>query len=245
MAPSRRRRGRSRRGPRSVDTRAEWLIIDDQQGQPLVESPPPVAEQVRYMVERLRLQEADGLPAKIGVTSAVGDEGASLVARTLAGVLAGDSDRKVCLAGLDWWAIDAAQSDQAGMAQVVTGEFDLRMVLQRTSNERLTYLPAGPVDPFVLPELVRSSSLSRVLKELGLRVNNLVLELPPIHVTSEALALAGQCDACVLVVLQGSTSRSDVRTAMDHLGEDRVLGVILNQASSKVPDAVLRALGQS
>jgi Mrp family chromosome partitioning ATPase len=72
-----------------------------------------------------------------------------------------------------------------------------------------------------------------------------VVELPPVRVASEALALAGLCDACALVVRQSSTSRTEVRAAIDHLGQERLLGVILNQTSSKVPTPLLRAVAQS
>lgn len=238
---------RATRGPQQWFGRADrpegagWMVVEDGYGDPLVQAPPPVTEQVRYIVERMRLHGPEQVPGTLGVTSALAGEGADLVARTLAGVLAGDATRRVCLISLDWWT-SAVPADQAGIAQVVAGSADAAGVLQQTSIPRLMYVPAGPAEREVLPELARSTGLDRALKELALRFNHVVLELPPVGLTSEALALAGHCDACALVVLQGATSRSEVRAAIDNLGKERVLGVILNRMSTRVPDALVRAV---
>lgn len=244
MTRSSSRRGRrrfGRRPPEAVGS-ASWLIVDDEYGDAIVQAPPPVTEQLRYIVERLRLKDADDLPTRIGVTSAVSGEGVPLVARTLAGVLAGDADRTVCLVSLDWWTTGEHPVDRPGVAQIVTGEAETNLVILDTSLPQLKHVPAGWADPGDLPALVRSTVLANMLRELALRFHHVVLELPPIHVTSEALALAGHCDACALVVLQGVTSHNDVQMAIDSLGDERLLGVVMNQASSRVPDFILRAV---
>lgn len=240
-----RRRKRQLRHGAGMGALGGWLVIDDAHRLPIVEAPPPVTEHVRYMVERLRLRDEDGLPATIGVTSALPDEGASLIARTLAGVLAGDADRRVCLISLDWWNASTQDSNRGGIAHVVYNQAELGFVLLQTSMQGLDYLPAGGVEPEILPELVRSTALRHILRELGMRYNHIVMELPPVRLTSESLALAGNCDACVVVVRQGATSRNDVQHTIESLGEDRLLGVVMNQAGSKVPDFLLRAVAPS
>ena len=44
----------------------------------------------------------------------------------------------------------------------------------------------------------------------------------------------------LLVVLQGVTADSYVRAALDDLSEQHVLGVILNKASTAIPERILR-----
>lgn len=244
MTRSFRMRRSSRRDLDAVSS-AGWLLIDDAQDRPVVEAPPPVTEQVRYIVERMRLHDADGLPGRIGVTSALAGEGAAMVARTLAGVLAGDADRTVCLVGLDWWSDTGAGDDEAGIAQVVESETEISFVRLPTSIPRLDYVPAGAAEHARLPELVRSTVLRSTLREIAMRYHHMVLELPPVRVTSESLALASHCDACMLVVRQGATSHNDVKAAIDSLGEERLLGVVMNEASSKVPRFLLRAVAPS
>lgn len=222
-----------------------WLIIEDDHGAPIVEAAPPVTEQLRYIIERLRLQDPDGLPTRIGVTSALAGEGVTTVARALAGVLADDSAAKVCLVSLDWWTSDASPADRMGIAEVIAGEAETDEVLLATSIPGLEYIRAGSAEPATLPALVHDATLRNTLQELALRYHHVVVELPPVRVASEALALAGLCDACALVVRQSSTSRTEVRAAIDHLGQERLLGVILNQTSSKVPTPLLRAVAQS
>jgi len=153
-----------------------WLIIEDDHGAPIVEAAPPVTEQLRYIIERLRLQDPDGLPTRIGVTSALAGEGVTTVARALAGVLADDSAAKVCLVSLDWWTSDASPADRMGIAEVIAGEAETDEVLLATSIPGLEYIRAGSAEPATLPALVHDATLRNTLQELALRFHHVVVE---------------------------------------------------------------------
>jgi Mrp family chromosome partitioning ATPase len=54
--------------------------------------------------------------------------------------------------------------------------------------------------------------------------------------------LARLADATVLVVRHGVTTEAQVRAALDRLASVHVAGVVLNQATSKIPRPLRRRL---
>ncbi len=58
-----------------------------------------------------------------------------------------------------------------------------------------------------------------------------LLDLPPVNVTDEALVVAPRVDAMLLVVSEGKTQRSDLARALGVLSDFRVAGVIINRSS--------------
>jgi Mrp family chromosome partitioning ATPase len=62
--------------------------------------------------------------------------------------------------------------------------------------------------------------------------NRIVLvDSPPLLLTSESRALAGVCGQIVLVVRAGSTPQQAVFEALQMLGEGRSIGIVLNGGS--------------
>ena len=58
-----------------------------------------------------------------------------------------------------------------------------------------------------------------------------LMDLPPVNVTDEALVVAPRVDAMLLVVSEGKTQRSDLARALGVLSDFRVAGVIINRSS--------------
>lgn len=220
---------------------SEGLFILSRSGAVLHTTTPPIVSALRYSVARLLLEDKNGVPARLGVTAALSGEGVSFVARSLAAVLAHDGEQSVCVVDLNWWS-GGAERTGGGVADVVRGDAHLDDVLIATDNPRLMLLPAGSVAVDDRAGLARSTALQSVLEDLSIRFHHLVLDLPALLVASEALTLAGYTDACALVVRQGVTPAHAVKSALDHLANIRMLGVVLNMTSSRLPRFITRRL---
>ena len=91
--------------------------------------------------------------------------------------------------------------------------------------------------------LAKSDRLAEVMDELSGHFDHLVLDLPAVLATSDALGLALLCDAYALVVLQGVTTQDQVLDAFDELRGVVNLGIILNRDSSHIPKFLRRLVG--
>ena len=127
-----------------------------------------------------------------------------------------------------------------GLADVLRGTASLHEVLVPTGNPALFILPAGESTVEEHPIFAAGAELSMVLQDLDDRFDHVVLDLPALHVASEALTLAAEADAVAVVVRQGVTSEGQVKSALEQLDGVPVLGVILNAYSTRVPSHIMR-----
>lgn len=237
--PSRTRRSTTGRMPR----RRRRLEADEAlaTGQDWT-SPDAIASALRYFVGRVELNNATGLPSRLGFTSALRGEGVTTLCVVLSEVIARDSERTVCLVDLNWYST-GGHEDGAGLTGVLNGDIDLNSAVSRTSVDRLSYVASGAASDAQAHSFVRSSKLAVVLDELAARFDHLVLDLPAVSGTSDTLALARLCDSVALVVRHGVTTEHQIQTALDELRGAVVLGVLLNRTTSKIPRP-LRALAE-
>jgi Mrp family chromosome partitioning ATPase len=212
------------------------LSLLDDAGQPVQVAAAGVVESLRYMLGRLRLGDDDEFPERLGITSAISGEGVTFVTRSLALVLTTDVAKRVCIVDLNWWSrSDWPGEDVPGVADVVRDGLPLEQALHLTGNPGLHILPAGTASVVERPALARSSELTKVLDELNEEFEHVLLDLPAIHATSEALMLAENCPSLALVVSQNVTPDSEVKSALEEIDGVPLLGVILNRSYSKIP----------
>jgi Mrp family chromosome partitioning ATPase len=86
--------------------------------------------------------------------------------------------------------------------------------------------------------------LAQLVDQLELRFDHVVLDVPPILGHGEALTLASLAEAFVLVVRQGVTAEAQVQAALEELHHLVPLGVVLNRASSRVPQRLVHLLAE-
>ncbi len=173
----------------------------------------------------------------LGVVSAVNGEGKTLTAINLALSLAAEPNQTVLLLDLDLRrpAIAATLGLEAerGLETWFGGDEPTKSVCYGIEGvERL----------FVLPTLVPVSGSSEVLAGLATRrlFNELkgrdpgrllLVDLPPLLLSDDALTVAPLLDGVVLVVNERRTRREDVVRAIELLGNTRVVGTVLNRSS--------------
>lgn len=214
-------------------------------------APVDITRALRYALARLQISEKGDVRPRISVTSALSGEGVTFIARSLAAVLSNDLGRNVCVVDLNWWSAHDAKSahnqpDRAfrGVAQVVDGKASIDEALVWTQGWKLALLPAGPASPAERPVLAKAANLVTLLDELGQRFDHVILDVPPVLSTGEAITLASLGEAFILVVRQGVTAEAQVQSALEELRHMVPLGVVLNRASSRVPQRFVHLLAE-
>lgn len=107
---------------------------------------------------------------------------------------------------------------------------DIADTLVRTDLNDIQVLPAGRHHPQAT-ELLASDRMSRVVKELSSRYPDriVLLDSPPLLITSEAQALASQVGQIVLVIEAGSTSQQMLGQALETLDSTKAVNLVLNK----------------
>ena len=224
----------------------------------LDDTPDEAVDAVRYLIASLHRDDQVLLP-RLGFTSALAGEGVTFVSRTVAGVMAHDSRQRVCLIDLNWGSQaevkprrkrkrgrrrseETSGEVSLGLADVLRREASLRDVMVETDDPNLTVVPAGHATPAESQVFARSERLAQVLTVLERHTDNLILDLPPVLVSSAAIPLARLAGSVALVVRQGVTTDAQVRAALDHLSPIPSAGIVLNRSSSRIPRPLLRRL---
>jgi Mrp family chromosome partitioning ATPase len=112
---------------------------------------------------------------------------------------------------------------------------DLDKALVQTALPNLALLPAGDLSPAQRPAMARSERLKDCIEQLSRRFDHILLDVPAILATSDAIALASLGTACCLIIRQGVTPVSSVRRALDDIKHLPMLGVMLNQNRPMLP----------
>jgi protein-tyrosine kinase len=173
----------------------------------------------------------------VGVVSAVNGEGKTLTAINLALSLAAEPNQTVMLVDLDLRRPAVAQTlginPSYGLESWFGGDEPTRKVCYALEGvERLFVLPT--LAPVVgSSETLAGLGTRRLLSELKGRDNGrlLIVDLPPVLLSDDALMLAPLLDAVVLVANERRTKRDDIARVIELLGNTRVVGTVLNRSS--------------
>lgn len=194
-----------------------------------------VGEQFRLLRSKLGLMQKQRGIKTILVTSSVPDEGKTFTASSLAGIFAQEFGKKVILIDADMrkpksgWSLGLnGSSSGTGLSEVLSGKRAFRDGLLVSQNSSLYFLPAGPL-PSNPSELLSSPNLESVLKMAASGFDWVVVDSPPVLSLSDTTIIAPLCDAVVLVVRANSTPSKLVLDTIEHVGRDRICGIVLNR----------------
>jgi len=191
----------------------------------------PAADRFRLLRIRLReLRKPKELKTLL-VTSPLPEEGKSTIAMNLATTLAEGGKRRVLLVEADLHRATMMPqlqlSDGPGLAECLEGGLDPLAATRRLSPLGWYLLPAGKAQSNPT-ELLQGDSLGKVMQQMSVHFEWILIDAPPIIPLSDALLLCRQADATVLVVRAGRTSKDDVGKAIELLGKHNLLGILLN-----------------
>ncbi|MDH3275405.1 MAG: XrtA-associated tyrosine autokinase [Gammaproteobacteria bacterium] len=122
--------------------------------------------------------------------------------------------------------------EHAGLLDILEDETRLiDEVLVRTDLNDIQVLPAGRKHT-QSTELLASDRMADVIKELATRYSDriIIMDSPPLLLTSEAQALAKQAGQIALVIESGKTLHQEVLETLETLDQSKPINVILNKS---------------
>jgi polysaccharide biosynthesis transport protein len=190
-----------------------------------------VAEQFRVAAARLVLLQSGKGSGVTVITSAVKDEGKSVVAANLAYVLARNLGKPTLLIDVDLKSPTVhhcmGTRNFPGLRDVLEGGRPVDSCLHRAGELPLWVLPSGVASGRTL-ELSDIHKLADLLTELRKEYEHIIIDAPPILPLADMHMLAGIADTIVLVVRAGLTPRAVVEKAVRTIGGPTNPCIILN-----------------
>jgi capsular exopolysaccharide synthesis family protein len=205
----------------------------------LVNSPeahPSFVEQFRRLAGVLHNEQAASATKIVLVTSAAPSDGKSLTALNLALILSESYRRNVLLIDADLRRpslVNVADVAGPGLSGVLKSRTEQKLSLLQITPT-LSLLPAGRPDPDPVGALT-SLRMSKILEQAAARFDWVILDSPPIGSAADAPLLGKMVDGIVFVVRAGQTQHANVEKAIEAIGRDRILGVVLN-AVEEMPE---------
>jgi receptor protein-tyrosine kinase len=210
-------------------------------GERLASSPacsPALIEQFRRLAATLHKAQAANGAKIVMVTSAAPSDGKTLTAINLALVLSGSYRRRVLLVDADLRRPSIGDmtrvNGSGGLSEALKARTEAKLALVPLSP-MLSLLPSGRPDPDPIGGLT-SPRMRQILDEAAASFDWVILDAPPLEPLADAGLLAEMVDGTVFVVRAGSTQFPLAQKAIEALGRDRVIGVVLNGVERRLAD---------
>jgi capsular exopolysaccharide synthesis family protein len=199
------------------------------------------AAETAFRILRTRLLQRAKISGwtTVGITSASPDDGKTLTALNLALSLARDDNNSAVLLDLDM------RNPSVYAALGVRAPHYLREYFEGQITADQMFVSIG-VDNLALAgnesgtdrssELLSSPRFEELVAHVRGAIDNpiVVVDLPPVLNTDDALVLAPRLDAILLVTSEGKTDRQDLQRAADLLAEFNFAGYVLNRSRQTV-----------
>ncbi len=151
------------------------------------------------------------------ITSATCGEGKSTVAANLAVSCAQGGKKTLLIEGDLRRAcqrnIFRYDRHSKGLSEILAGVSSLENCILRNVRENLDILPAGAFPPNPA-ELLESDTMKELLGKLEGMYDLVILDMPPINIVSDPLALSAQVAGCLFVIRQNYSDHRDIRKAL-------------------------------
>jgi protein-tyrosine kinase len=193
-------------------------------------SDPGLTEQFRRLAATLHhARQTDNLRS-VMVTSAAPGDGKTLSAINLALVLSESYRYNVLLLDADLRRPSIPNvlelGGGSGLSEALRSQVEQTLALVAITP-RLTLLPAGQAISNSI-EALTSPRMRLILDEAVTRFDWVIVDAPPVGAAADARLLTQMVGGTLFVIRAGQTQHQQVRTAIDALGRDQILGIILN-----------------
>ena len=186
------------------------FLLNEKSDMDMVESYAKLRMNLLYtMTEKMR--------RTVLVTSAISGEGKSTIAANLAVSLA-LSGKKVLLIDGDMRRTCQSEMfyydpDCTGLSDILTGNNKPEQAILNSTWDNLDVLPAGAV-PTNPCELLETPAMQELLQELEEKYDLILMDVPPVNIVSDPLALSSQCAGALFVVRQNYSDHREIRRAL-------------------------------
>lgn len=174
----------------------------------------------------------------IGITSSIRGEGKSTTSVNISYVLA-EAGKKVLLVDGDLRIPSIAKKMDMprtpGLTNIILNNaYDLVENFKTEDLDKWYILPAGDLPPNP-SELLGSRKMERFLNAVSEKFDYIIIDLPPVNIVSDALAISHLLDGMLLIVREDYTSRKDLDSCVTQLklSNVNVLGCVMNVIKSE------------
>lgn len=192
-----------------------------------------LVEQFRRLAAALHHAQRENGARTVMIASAVEGEGKTLTATNLALTLSESYQRRVLLIDADLRRPSIHSrfnlENKVGLSDTLKHVVhDGEMPIHRVS-QNLWVITGGPPDPDPMSGLV-SDTMRQLLAEAVEQFDWVIVDTPPVVLLPDANLLAAMIDTALLVVRANSTPYPLSVRAVEAIGQQRILGIVLNRA---------------
>lgn len=192
----------------------------------------PLSESLRVLRTNLQYANVDAKNQAILVSSAVPNEGKTLVATNLA-IAVAQSGRSVLLIDADMRNPNVAEllglENAVGVLTVLIGRTTLQNSIQ-SHPSGIDFLGTGPMPPNP-SEVLDSRAMKDLVRSVRDTYDTVIIDAPPMLPVADASILVTEVDGALLLVRHGSTTREQVRLAVARIQGvgGHLFGAVLNR----------------
>lgn len=175
------------------------------------------------------------------VSSAVPSEGKTTLLTNLA-ILTASAGARVLIVDADLRRPRVAEAlgleSTVGLTTILSGRMSVQQSVQMWGGSLLDVIASGPVPPNP-SELLASQYMAKLLSDLRVNYDLILLDTPPLLPVTDAAALAPLTDGVLFACKARSTSRAQVRAAATSVRSagSSILGAVLTMADQS-PNAI-------
>ena len=120
-------------------------------------------------------------------------------------------------------------SQSGGLSCILSENVALQDLVEKTSIEKLSILRAGDCTKNPA-ELLSSEKMRKTIREARQRYTDhfVIVDSSPLEMTPETAVVTSFVDAVILVVRYAKTPRHCVRSALEKIPKDKLLGIVFN-----------------
>ena len=192
------------------------------------------AEAYRSLRTSIKFSSVDRPIKTLVVTSSIMGEGKSTVAGNIANILSQDGARVLiidCDLRKPSVHYNFFVTNGEGLTDLLVGNSDLKSVMKKV-DDSLFLITAGTVPPNP-SEILGSHGMEKLLEELSVNFDYIVLDTPPVLPVTDALLLSAKADGTIIVVRARKSKSKVVKQCYEQLMEVKanVIGTILNESN--------------